>query len=64
MILHLDCTTFEIQVEGGAVLSIAQAQEAWDAGLVGDCNVGFHRLATEYGWDIDALRAFYASCEA
>lgn len=52
-------STYLIKDEHGNVVSLAEAKRRWQAG-VDDWNVSFDRLAREFHFDLDALKAYYA----
>jgi hypothetical protein len=45
----------------GRTLTTAEARQLWEAHRVANYNLAFQRLATQFDFDMDKLREFYAS---
>jgi len=50
---------YSINDATGKVVTVEEAKRLWEAGLVDDFNMAFHRLA-HGGFDVDALKAYYS----
>ena len=52
-------TDFTIQDDMGTVYTPEEARKLWEAQAIDDWNLAFDRLARDYNFDIEALKAFY-----
>jgi hypothetical protein len=63
-VLILSVDTGRIRDEGVAnTVTLARARKLWKDGLVEDSNLAFMRLATQFDFNLDKLREFYAANE-
>ena len=59
--LHLEsASNYQIKDETGAVLSLEEARALWEGGKLKDYNLAFGRLATQFDFDLDRLKQYYA----
>jgi hypothetical protein len=60
MDLYLESATdYAIRDQEGREWTPAEAEAAWKAGKVEDCNIAFQRLAN-MGFDVDKVKQYYA----
>jgi hypothetical protein len=58
--LYFDSDTGEIETDNGIQLTVDEARELWLAGDFTDTTISFHRLATEFEFDVAACLKWYA----